>query len=180
MKKLLGLFIVFIIVIGVAGYTYIKYQQQQEVKSIVSFMDCVKAGYPVMESYPAQCKTPDGRLFREDIGNELEYINEIIVESPRPNSYISSPLLVTGRAKGNWYFEGSFSGELFDSNNTSLGVVILQAQGDWMTEDFVQFQGTLDFESPGMGEGKLIIKNANPSDLPENSKELRIPLRFTN
>ena len=30
-----------------------------------SFQDCVEAGYPVMESYPRQCKTPDGRTFTE-------------------------------------------------------------------------------------------------------------------
>ena len=30
-----------------------------------SFYDCIKAGYPVMESYPRQCKTPDGRTFVE-------------------------------------------------------------------------------------------------------------------
>lgn len=30
---------------------------------VFSFEDCVSAGYPVMESYPEQCKTPDGRTF---------------------------------------------------------------------------------------------------------------------
>lgn len=40
---------------------------------IRSFDECVKAGYPVMESFPRQCKAPDGRIFvsekdRFDIG----------------------------------------------------------------------------------------------------------------
>ncbi len=35
--------------------------------SISSFEDCVQAGYPVMESYPRQCKTPEGRTFVEVI-----------------------------------------------------------------------------------------------------------------
>jgi hypothetical protein len=30
-----------------------------------SFTDCVKAGYQVLETYPRQCRTPDGRLFVE-------------------------------------------------------------------------------------------------------------------
>ena len=30
-----------------------------------SFEDCVKAGYPVMKSLPAQCSTPDGIVFFE-------------------------------------------------------------------------------------------------------------------
>lgn len=33
---------------------------------IKSFDDCVKAGYPVFESFPRQCKTPDGKTFISD------------------------------------------------------------------------------------------------------------------
>jgi hypothetical protein len=33
---------------------------------VFSFSDCVKAGYPVMEIYPRQCRTPEGTLFIED------------------------------------------------------------------------------------------------------------------
>ena len=35
-------------------------------EEINSFDDCVKAGNPVMESYPRQCATPDGRSFTEE------------------------------------------------------------------------------------------------------------------
>jgi hypothetical protein len=35
-------------------------------REINSFEDCAKAGYPVLQTYPAQCKTPDGRVFTED------------------------------------------------------------------------------------------------------------------
>ena len=31
--------------------------------AINSYEECVAAGYPIMESYPEQCKTPDGRTF---------------------------------------------------------------------------------------------------------------------
>lgn len=30
---------------------------------IRNFEQCAAAGYPIMESYPEQCRTPDGRLF---------------------------------------------------------------------------------------------------------------------
>jgi hypothetical protein len=33
------------------------------VYDIDSFEECAAAGYPVMESYPRQCRTPDGRTF---------------------------------------------------------------------------------------------------------------------
>lgn len=32
-------------------------------KSINSYKDCVDAGYPILESYPEQCSTPDGKRF---------------------------------------------------------------------------------------------------------------------
>lgn len=34
---------------------------------ITSFGDCVAAGYPVMESYPRQCREPGGVLFIESV-----------------------------------------------------------------------------------------------------------------
>ena len=39
--------------------------------SIDSFEDCVAAGNPVMESYPRQCRTSDGRNFVEDINPRI-------------------------------------------------------------------------------------------------------------
>ena len=34
---------------------------------ITNFAECAKAGYPVMESYPRQCRVPGGELFVEEI-----------------------------------------------------------------------------------------------------------------
>src|SRR3989338_7748710 len=33
------------------------------VAAITNFQECADAGYPIMESYPEQCATPDGRTF---------------------------------------------------------------------------------------------------------------------
>ncbi|MBI5155952.1 PQQ-dependent sugar dehydrogenase [Candidatus Peregrinibacteria bacterium] len=38
--------------------------------AIHSFEECAAAGYPVMESYPEQCRTPDGRNFVREISGE--------------------------------------------------------------------------------------------------------------
>lgn len=43
-------------------------------KQIQDFNTCVLAGFPVMESYPRQCRTVDGRLFIENIKVDLENI----------------------------------------------------------------------------------------------------------
>jgi len=34
---------------------------------VTSFAECEKAGYPVMESYPRQCRVPGGALFVEAV-----------------------------------------------------------------------------------------------------------------
>lgn len=42
------------------------------ITDVSSFDECVRAGYPVMESFPRQCKTPDGRNFVEQINGKRE------------------------------------------------------------------------------------------------------------
>ncbi len=34
---------------------------------VTNFQTCKDAGYPIMESYPQQCKTPSGRNFVEEL-----------------------------------------------------------------------------------------------------------------
>jgi hypothetical protein len=40
-------------------------------KEMNSFDDCAKAGYPILESYPRQCRAPDGRIFVEPRVSEV-------------------------------------------------------------------------------------------------------------
>jgi hypothetical protein len=50
--------VVFIVVLVAGVWLY----QRQTAQAIDSFEKCA-AKYPVMESYPEQCNTPDGRHF---------------------------------------------------------------------------------------------------------------------
>ena len=150
---------------------------------ITNFEECADAGNPVMESYPRQCRDEEGNLFVEEIGNELEKINMIRLDSPRPNGKITSPLVVSGEARGNWFFEASFPLILTDWDGRIIAQSIATAKTDWMTEDFVQFEGTLEFETPeNIGDfskrGSLILKKDNPSGIPEYDDALEIPVRF--
>ncbi len=147
-------------------------------QTINNFDECVGAGYPILESYPRQCETPDGRMFVEDIGNELEKINLIQITKPRPNETIQSPLEIKGEARGYWFFEADFPIKLIDENGELIVGGIAQAQGEWMTEDFVPFEAVLEFEVPETDKGTLILEKDNPSGLPENADELRVPVRF--
>lgn len=145
-----------------------------------SFEDCVEEGNPVMESYPEQCRTKDGRTFTRNIGNELEKTDLIRLNSPRPGDVVASPLTVSGEARGYWFFEASFPVYVTNWDGLIIGEGIATAEGNWMTEDFVPFTAELTFEKPDLypERGTLILKKDNPSGLPEHDDALEIPIRF--
>lgn len=102
----------------------------------------------------------------------------IRVTSPTPNQVISSPLHIEGEARGNWYFEASFPVRLEDANGNVLAIAPAQAQGEWMTTEFVPFELDLVYQMPTTQTGILILEKDNPSGLPEHADERRIPVRF--
>lgn len=64
-KKALLWIVVFIsLVMGGLGYLLVKDGGKNDAnKDVASFEDCVDLGYPVRESYPEVCTTPEGRSF---------------------------------------------------------------------------------------------------------------------
>jgi len=190
MKKQIVIFIIGLLIILAAGgvvYYYKFYKtvppsgvnenQNIPVGTIINFEECAAAGNPVMESYPRQCRA-NGQTFTEYIGNELEKTDLIKIDSPRPNTIVTSPLEITGEARGTWYFEASFPVKLFDGNGVQLAIIPAQAQSDWMTENFVPYKATLEFEIPTTATGILVLEKDNPSGLPENADSLIVPVKF--
>lgn len=104
--------------------------------------------------------------------------DKIVIETPKTNEIISSPLEIKGKARGNWYFEASFPIRLLDENGQEIALTIAQAKGDWMTEDFVPFKAILEFVSPASTKGTLVFEKDNPSGLPEYDDQVVIPIRF--
>ena len=151
----------------------------EENKDINSFEDCVRAGNPVLESYPQQC-VADGRTFIEYIGNELEKMDLIHIDSPRPNQNITSPLEIKGEARGAWFFEGDFPVVLTNWDGLIIAEGYATALGEWMTEEFVPFEAELEFtvDTSVSDKGSLILQKDNPSGLPENDDALEIPIIF--
>ncbi|MGB3345783.1 MAG: hypothetical protein WBA71_00810, partial [Candidatus Humimicrobiia bacterium] len=66
MNKKIFIFLIIVILAGAAVYFTVCKPSEVPTPDINSFEECVSAGYPVLESYPRQCKTPDGRTFTED------------------------------------------------------------------------------------------------------------------
>ena len=103
---------------------------------------------------------------------------EIVVEHPAPGEMISSPLKIKGKARGSWFFEATAPVELVSVKGEAIAQGYLTARGDWMTEDFVPFEAVIKFPKPKTAAGFLVLKNANPSGLPEQEKTIRIPVYF--
>lgn len=149
-----------------------------ETTPATSFAECVAEGNPVMESYPRQCRSGE-QTFTEHIGNELEKMDLIKLTTPRPNDIVSSPLVITGQARGPWFFEASFPVYLTNWDGLIIAEGIATAQGEWMTTEFVPFTATLTFAVDPQVYSKaatLILKKDNPSGLPEHDDALEIPL----
>lgn len=113
------------------------------------------------------------------VGNEsrVDIRDDIIINSPQSDQIVSSPLFISGKAVGSWFFEASFPVQLVDLNGEIISSGIVQAKSDWMTSDFVDFEGTLDFYTDSE-TGELIFKNDNPSGLPEKEITYSVPVKF--
>lgn len=106
------------------------------------------------------------------LAKELELI------SPQAGEIIRSPYVISGRAKGNWFFEGLMPFILLDANRQEIASGSVVAQGDAMTDDMVDFKAELVFTVPEITGGELIIKKDNPSGLPEYEAQVSYPVRL--
>lgn len=70
------LIVIFLIGLGFAALGLLSFLNKQSVASISNFEECAAAGYPIMESYPEQCATPDGRSFTREL-SEDEQLNTV-------------------------------------------------------------------------------------------------------
>jgi len=137
----------------------------------VAVLISADAGY----QYYTHNKTENGETKTGETGKS----NLIIIDLPRAGDEISSPLFVSGKARGNWFFEASFPLILKDEKGNVIAGSHAQAQSDWMTEDFVAFTGVLTFKRPENDKnGILIFKKDNPTGLPEYDDALELPVVF--
>jgi hypothetical protein len=109
----------------------------------------------------------------------------IHVTFPQGGDKIASPLKVTGQARGGWYFEASFPITVVNWDGLIIGEGHAQAKGDWMTTDFVPFEGMIIFAKPECAagadyckHGAIIFKNDNPSGQASTSYSVEIPVNF--
>lgn len=108
---------------------------------------------------------------------EEEKVPQVIINTPLANEVVSSPLIVSGQARGSWFFEGSLPVKILDETGNILAIAPATAEADWMTSEFVPFKVLLNFTSTS-SLGSLIVAKDNPSGLAEFDDSISIPLRF--
>jgi Immunoglobulin-like domain of bacterial spore germination len=85
--------------------------------------------------------------------------------NPKKNEIVESPIKINGKVSGRWYFEGVIKAKIVDSAGTVLGQGPLIAEGDWMVEKNVPFNGIIPFINSKSKDGFLIIEAVDPSGL---------------
>lgn len=118
------------------------------------------------------------KSFSFKVSDTIKTTDRIKVEKPLPNMDVTSPLTIKGQALGTWFFEGSAPVQLVDKDGNELASKNIQVQGNWMTEDFVDFSGTMEFEAPDDERGYLVFWKANPSGKVEKQESYRLPVIF--
>ncbi len=180
---------VLILIVSIIGAIFVFTQNKNEAPTeIACTMDAMICpdGTAVGRTGPncsfAPCPPITEATSTDDIQTHIDSkANLIVVNTPARDSVVSSPLTVTGKARGYWFFEASFPITIVNWNGLIIGEGIATADGEWMTEEFVPFTAkinfTLDPETP-YRRGAIILQKDNPSGLPENDNALEIPIRF--
>lgn len=127
----------------------------------------------------AECP-PVNETVPDDVSDHIQSkANLIVVTSPLPNTHASSPIRVTGEARGNWFFEATFPIDVVDWDGRIIGSGYATADGEWMTTEFVPFTATVTYSLPAEEQnarGTIILRKDNPSGLPEHDDALEIPV----
>ncbi len=134
------------------------------------------------ENVPLKTATTTEQIWPVTISTTTEQIEnkaEVIINSPQPGEVISSPLVISGLAKGSWFFEATLPIKLLDDKGQTITATFAQAESDWMTSDLVPFKALLDFKTKATS-GYLLIAKDNPSGLAEHDASVRISVNFLN
>jgi hypothetical protein len=142
----------------------------------------VPGAKPVTESPPLARATEDAVRPTPTDGRpeKTEQSDLIRLDVPIAHAHVSSPLHISGQARGSYFFEGSFPVTVRDQGGNVLGRGFAKAQGEWMTQNFVAFAGELTFDAKGATEGTLLLKQDDPSDGESKRPpaELVVPVLF--
>ena len=100
----------------------------------------------------------------------------VSVTYPKLNASVAKKFTVTGKAPGNWFFEASAPYMLTTPEGDKIAQGHLDAIGDWMTTELVEFKGEVSVNPAYSGPATLVLMKDNPSGMPEHDDSLEIPI----
>ncbi|MHC1716731.1 MAG: GerMN domain-containing protein [Candidatus Dojkabacteria bacterium] len=109
---------------------------------------------------------------------ETEKGTSFQLESPLPNTEVSCEFEITGKMPNSWFFEGSFPVSI-EVNGKEVFRNVANTEEDWTSEGLKQFYAIVVCKEGCVGNGEIILKKDNPSDLPENDDSFTIPVSFS-
>lgn len=124
---------------------------------------------------PADKIKEDGEI-KEGITYDNATSDLIQVELPFPGAVTGKEFSVIGKARGMWFFEASFPITVLDKDGKVLVESYAQAEGEWMTTDFVSFRGEVKAPIDYIGPATLILRKSNASDIRELDASISFPI----
>ncbi|MBP9711324.1 MAG: hypothetical protein KBD50_03665 [Candidatus Pacebacteria bacterium] len=113
------------------------------------------------------------------IDNKEPVDYEVLIESPKTGSTVTSPLTVSGKAHSNWYTDGEFPVEVRNSNGDVIGQGVAKKQDGASAEGgFVPFSATVTFTANPGEYGSLVFKRSNPGGKNEYNLRTEVPVNF--
>ncbi len=102
----------------------------------------------------------------------------IVVDSVDVGDKIKSPLTITGKARGSWFYENAFPILIHDENGVPVGRGIALAEGTPAPGEFVPFKGIVTFEIFGQKGTVVLVSNDDPRGGSEGIRTVSIPVSF--
>ena len=114
------------------------------------------------------------------VEEKVKPISGIVIDTPKENEAISSPLKITGSVSGNGWsgFESQVGTViLVDDSGKEISKLGFLMAKDW-TQNPAYFEASLDFTAPLSGSGSLLFMNENPSGDADKDKTYTLPVQF--
>ena len=100
----------------------------------------------------------------------------IIIDNVPAGVTVLREFTVFGQARGMWYFEASFPVEVVAEDGRQIAIGHAEAQGEWMTEEFVPFKADVKLSEVYSGPATLILHKDNPSGDEERDASVEVPI----
>lgn len=175
--------LVFVVLLEISIIVGIKSYQDSQIVSyvpptVLSFQDCERAGYPVMESFPRRCAVPNGQTYTEEIVVTNRYVNasvdDINVILPASNAVTGKKFTIVGEVQSVFLDTGTPFFVVYDTNDKIIARGELIVGQTVNALGFFAFEGVVDIQGGYVGEATIHVKKAIAKENPVPSHRVEV------